>query len=187
MCRESRAARAAPGKAAAAWDRGCLRSSDTSCRDAIHIEQLQSCRLQSLHHNLCNALDKFVAEVVIGLAFAAQAHPIQGNGSRRLNNACAEMPAVRREEPRPAQHLARFDGLNGDSPALSSKHLQRNFALANDIKVRGRFVFVKDILPSFKADVRCASSNELHVARFKSFKEGMSCQDRFECLHQLNS
>src|SRR5215469_3996442 len=99
MCRGSRAARAAPGKAAAAWDRGWLRSSHTSGRDAIHIEQLQACRLQSLHHDLRNALDQFVAEVVIDLAFAAQAHPIQGNDPRRLNHPGIEMPAVGREEP----------------------------------------------------------------------------------------
>src|SRR5262249_36889867 len=123
----------------------------------------------------------------VDLAFAAQAYPVQGNGSRRLNHSRIEMPAVGWEEPRPAQHLSGFDGLNGDRPSLSSKRLQRHFTLANDIKVRGCFAFAENIRSGIKAHIRRAAGYQLHVAWFKPCKKGMLCQDGFQCLHRYCS
>src|SRR5260370_221888 len=82
--------------------------------NTIHVEPLTACSLQPFHHDLSNALDEFVAEIMGLSALGTQADAIEGDCPHRLNDTCAEMPAVRREKPGPAQYLACLDRLDSN-------------------------------------------------------------------------
>src|SRR5260370_31681479 len=95
----------------------------------MHVEELYACCLESLHHDLSNALHEFVAKIMVLFAFGTQARTIQGNCPYRLNDPCVEMPAVRREKPRTTPHPTRLPRLlNKRTPPLNNK-LKHHHAL----------------------------------------------------------
>src|SRR5271165_513141 len=81
---------------------------------AIKIHELRPRGLQPLQHHLPDAHGQFVTETVIRFSILTQ----DGRGeSHRFGGgmgACAEMPAIRREEPRPAERFAGSNRFNRD-------------------------------------------------------------------------
>ena len=73
---------------------------------AIDIEDLQPGRVQPLHQHRQESLHHLVAEIVVRLAFAAQAGGIDAGSARQLNRAGVEHPAVRRNQPGGADEVA---------------------------------------------------------------------------------
>jgi hypothetical protein len=63
--------------------------------DSINVEEL----LDLLYNDWSHSFHKLVAEIVVFFSFVTQVHSIHDNNLRRFNDPCAELPAVRREEP----------------------------------------------------------------------------------------
>ena len=98
----------------------------------IHVEELSSCRLEPLYNDLSYSFHKLIAKNVVFFGFVTQVHSIHDNDLRRFNYPCTELPAVRREEPRPAQDITSCNCLDSDLTTLSSKRLERDFAFVVD-------------------------------------------------------
>ena len=63
--------------------------------------------LEAVDHHRREAAHELVPEGVVGLALAAQAGAVEGHRAHVVDRAGVEVPDVRREEPRPADDLAR--------------------------------------------------------------------------------
>src|SRR3954452_22239887 len=92
------------------WATGTIgpaaRAASVSGDEAIHVEQPQPRRLQSLHDDLGEALHELVAESRVLLALAAQARAVERDGAHDAECAGVVDDAVRRDEPGPTEHVA---------------------------------------------------------------------------------
>jgi hypothetical protein len=113
--------------------------------------------------------------VVIRLALITQALPIEDNGPCRLNGPRIEMPAVRRDHPRPAQEVAFPRRLEYERTTVCARYFQRDPAAANEIELMGLFTLSEDELIHVEANVAGAVSQQLNVPWFASIQEGMVC------------
>src|SRR5215207_8281947 len=75
-------------------------------RVTIDVEQLEACGLQALLQRGRKATHQLIAELVIGVALAAQACTVERDETRRHGRASVEVPVVGREQPRPADDIA---------------------------------------------------------------------------------
>src|SRR5450759_1524954 len=73
---------------------------------AVDVEELKARRLQALGHRRGEAPHQLVAELVIGLALAAQANAVERHDGRRLGRPAIELPEIGLEQPRPAHDVA---------------------------------------------------------------------------------
>src|SRR5262249_54819211 len=75
-----------------------------------------------------------IAELVILLAFLTQPFAIEGNSSDRIHRSRVKLPAVRRQEPGPADHLA---GPHGLHDCLARNRARPDFDMAGLDQVEG--------------------------------------------------
>ena len=67
--------------------------------------------LQTLEHDVCEALHQGIAQIVVGLTFSAQALAIEDKGARQFEGLRIEVPAVGWKEPRPAEDVSRLNSI----------------------------------------------------------------------------
>jgi hypothetical protein len=121
-------------------------------------------------------LEKFVAEVVILLAFAPKAFAVKRQGSRGPLRPRAKVAAVRGEQPRPAQHVPRACRLYSGQAAMRDHDIHGHLTFANEVKLIGRVALAEDNLTFLEAHVAGASGDELDVPLFQGLEERV-CPD----------
>src|SRR5215212_5048721 len=102
---------------------------------AVYIEEPQPGGLEPLHDYVGEPLDEFVAQVMVIIAFSAEAPGIKSYGPGQVEGAPVEMPPVGREEPRPAEHVPFVEGFNGNWPAPRHEHFDSHFAAGDQVKL----------------------------------------------------
>ena len=90
------------------------------------VEEAEACPLEALDHHLGEPRHQVVAEARILLAFVAQASAVEGRRPDRSERLRVEVPAIGREEPGPAQHLATFERLDGHGAASGHEDVERH-------------------------------------------------------------
>ena len=80
----------------------------------LNLDELQPGRLQAVDQERGNLFHDGIAISLIRLAILAQARGWEGNGVGVLFGHRVEVPAIRREKPRPPQHLAGANALDRD-------------------------------------------------------------------------
>ena len=126
--------------------------------DFIDVDKLQPRCLQAFLDHARKPLQKRVAKVVIFVGFSAKAFTIQGDRSRQFVGLGGELPAVRRKEPRPTQHISFAKGLDDDGTAWRSVDLRGHLAVADEIALVGFPTLQEHELSGFKAHVGCSSN-----------------------------
>src|SRR5262245_32987038 len=91
---------------------------------AIEVQEPDPGPLEALDHHLGEAPHQLVAEDGIVLALPAQAGAVEPGRADDRERARVEVPAVRREQPRPAEHLARLERLDHDGAAAGNEQLE---------------------------------------------------------------
>src|SRR5690348_769493 len=99
--------------------RGCSGPAGDSATGAvaIAIEEPQPRPLQTFDHDLRDARDEFPPEQRVALARGPHRAGVECGHTHGDERARVEVPAVRREEPRPPDRLARLDRLDRDRAA----------------------------------------------------------------------
>src|SRR5258708_7928798 len=106
--------------------------------------------LQPLHQHLRHALGQFITKGWILLRLGAQTGAIKEYGLRPLQRARVEMPAIRREKPRPAQHVAGADGLDWRRDAVGVRGLESHRAVQDEVKPVRLVAFAENNLTRLK-------------------------------------
>src|SRR5581483_12382670 len=83
---------------------------------AIEVEEPEARPLQPLDQHLREPGGQVVAELRVVVALLPQAGAVEGGCADVRERARVEVAPVGAEEPRPADHLARLDGLDHDRP-----------------------------------------------------------------------
>src|SRR6478752_5487900 len=73
---------------------------------AIDVQEAEPRPAQALAEHLRKARHQVVAERGIGVELVAQAGGVELDGAHELERAAVEVPPVRREQPRPPDHVA---------------------------------------------------------------------------------
>ena len=81
---------------------------------AVGVEQLLSSSLQATDDHFGHALHQFITKIMVLVAILAQPGAVEKDGFDRLQRPRIKMPVIGRKEPRPAQHVAGADRLDGD-------------------------------------------------------------------------
>ena len=176
--RRMRAGRGTIGLAGAAIHPAASRSV------AVDVEELEPRRLQALLHDVREALQELVAEVVVGLALAAQALAVERDGARRLDRARVEHPVVGRDEPRPAEDVARAERLHDERRAPRRGDLERHPALAEEEELV-RLLARPEEEVRRRRSARCSRSRRAGSGGVGSrpWKNGCAGQDALKRLH----
>jgi len=119
---------------------------------SIEIQQLQARCLEALLEDVRESLEQLIAEMVIFLAFGSQALAIQGNGAGDLHGPAIKMPIIGRNQPRPTDDLSLCNRLNRERASFSAVNLQRDLAVADDIKLVGFITFTKEPMVRYFMD-----------------------------------
>src|SRR6516164_681432 len=99
---------------------GCDEASrrGASSVDFIKVQQLQSCRLQALFHDLSNPLVELITKITVAFGFLTETLPIQGNRSCGFDGSSVKTPTIGRNQPGPSQYFASSQGQNIDGAAF---------------------------------------------------------------------
>src|SRR3989338_5156890 len=124
-----------------------------SAADVIDIEELQAGGLQPLAEDLGEALEQLVAQFRILLAFRAQARGVELQGHGDLERARVELLAMRRDEPRPAQHLPGLQRLDHDRTGARHENLHPHLALPDGVKRLRLVALAKDVPSRIEPDI----------------------------------
>jgi hypothetical protein len=81
---------------------------------------------------------------VVLLTKIAQPGTVEKDGLDWRRRARVEAPVIRREEPRPAKHVARSNGLDEHTVAFSDFRFQFHAPAPDEIKPVGRIAFAKN-------------------------------------------
>ena len=112
----------------------------------------EACRVGAARAAPREAGHQLVAERRVRLALAAQAGAVELDRPDRRNGAGVEVPAVRREEPRPADDVAGFDGLDRERSPAGHVELERDPPSAQDVEDVRRLSFAEQGLAGVEAD-----------------------------------
>src|SRR5215472_13655335 len=84
----------------------------------VDVYELEPRRLQPLQHQVAEAPQQLVPQLVVDIALPAQARAVEGDRRDGLAGHGVEVPAVGREQPRPPQRVAGTQGLDDDPASL---------------------------------------------------------------------
>src|SRR5580765_5417400 len=98
---------------------------------AIDVEESKARPLEALDQHLREAAHQLVADGRVVLALLPQAPAVEGRGTHHRQGAGVEVPPVRSEEPRPAEHLSGFDGLDRHRTPRLREQLDRDTAVSD--------------------------------------------------------
>src|SRR5215831_19337299 len=162
-----------------------LSSAYRSIMRPINVQHLQPRGVQPLCDNRGDPLEQFVAEARVLVAFLAQAFSVERKRPRRLDRARVEAPFVRRDQPRPTQHIAGAQSQYRRRTASGREDFKRDPAIAYKVEMIGVFAFAKDHLPRLESRILRATGEKLNVARRQVAKERMLCQQWLKRFHQI--
>ena len=135
---------------------------------AIDIEELQPRRVQPLHQERQEALHHLVAEIVVRLAFAAQAGGVDADRARQLDGAGIERPAVRRDKPGGADEIAVAQSREDDRGACRARRFRAPPCRGGSGRIRRQARLREtSIRPACEAMVAGAAGDERTVLRRK--------------------
>src|SRR5512135_3608020 len=149
---------------------------------AIKIQELHAGRLEAGDHHLGEPLQELVAEGRVLLALRAQAGPVERQGPHRVEGARVEAGPVGRKEPRPAEHLAALDRLDGDRPLVGHEHLDRDPPLPDHVEPVGGRTLAEDELARLEDDVGDAPDHGVEVRAGQVLEEGVLAEDLLEAV-----
>ena len=101
----------------------------------IKIHEFRPRGLHPLQHHLPDAHGQVVTETLIRFGIMTQDTPGENRAFRGGMGASAEMPALRREEPRPAERFASANSLNRDQAFATHEHLQTDASVIDQVKI----------------------------------------------------
>ena len=139
--------------------------------------------MQALDHDRQEALHHLVAEIVIRIAFAAQAGRVDADGAGHLHGAGIEHPAIGRHEPGRADDLAGSQRLEDDRRLAGLDDFERHPAVADQEELVRRLAFVKQVGSRIEAVVAGAAGDEVGVRGGEAGEEGMLLDDAFKPFH----
>ena len=102
-----------------------------------------ACGLEAGHEDLGHAFEQFVAEIMIAVAFLAQAAAVEKNRLCWFVGHGVEVPVIRWEKPGPAQDVTRADGLDSQRGA-GAESFQADRPANDEVKTVGRFAGFHD-------------------------------------------
>ena len=123
----------------------------------VEVEELHPGHVEPLGHDLGEALEELVAELVVLLALRPEALAVERDGANELGRLPVEVPAVGRHEPRPAEDVARPDGLEDERPVRGREGLDGDRPLAHDVELVGVLPLLEEVRPRVPLDVRGAT------------------------------
>lgn len=86
-------------------------------------QELGAAGLQSLYDEAREVFEQFLAGVVVPVAFGSQTVAVEYQRTSGSRDARVEVPPIRREQPRPAQHVTVTHGLHGRESLLRRRHV----------------------------------------------------------------
>jgi len=84
----------------------------SSFQQSVPCRQLSTGSRQTATDHCQKVLEQVIAKFVVLLALPAQPFGIQCQSRNTVKGATVKLPLVRRQQPRPANHLPRRDGLD---------------------------------------------------------------------------
>src|SRR5664279_5347911 len=130
---------------------------------AIYVQEPHPRPLEPLDHHLCETGHQVVAETRVCFALAAQTGAVEARRPHERERAHVEVPAVRREEPRPADNVARLERLDRDGAAGRNERLQRDAAVPQHVEHVCRVAVADDQLVCAELHVRAATRDQRQV------------------------
>src|SRR6266542_866613 len=118
----------------------------------VQVEQPRPGALQALQDGLEEAERERVAQCRVRVGERLEPLCVQLDGGDLLSRDSAEVPAVRRHQPRPAQHVARTEGLHDDRPAPGHDRVQCDPAGPDQPAAASRLSLVEDPLAGGEGD-----------------------------------
>src|SRR5690349_11686315 len=110
---------------------------------------------------------------MVRLTFVAQWRSVYEKRLCRFQCPSAEMPKIRRKQPRPPHHVTGPERLNRNRTLVGGKRFQLHCSPLNEIKPVGRFAFAENNRPRLEVyPLRCILQ-ESPLMRFHIPKEGM--------------
>ena len=125
-----------------------------SARMAGRGDQPDPGRLQSLGDHARQPPGELVTERRIGLAAGPYRPPVELEGLDRARGHGAEGPPVRREQPRPAEHLAHADGVDLHPALPGHVQVERHVAGLDQPEPVGAAAVLEEPVPGRERDVR---------------------------------
>src|SRR5262249_55647064 len=151
----------------------------------VDVEQPEAGPLQPLHEDLREARHQGVAEGRVGLALAADAGAVKRGRAHRPERPPVEVPAERREEPRPADDLAGLDRLDRGRRAGRDEHLDGDDTVAHEVEVVCLLSLAKEDLVLVEVDVRPAAGDQRHVLGRERREERDIAQELLNRRHRI--
>src|SRR5581483_11820874 len=149
---------------------------------AIHVEESEVRPLQALHEHLRETPDDVEAEDGIRLALVAEARAVELRRTHGRERPGVEVGAIRREEPRPAEHLPCLDRLDHDLAARRHEVADGDRAVPDDVEgVRG-IALAQDRLALVEVDVAAAARDQRDSVVGHPGEEGNLRQDLVKLL-----
>ena len=111
----------------------------------------------------CKPPEHLVAEIVVRLGLRPEAFSVEPDSADIFHCTGREMPAVRRDQPRPSENLSGTDGLDANESSLACLDFVGNAAVPDEIESVSGFTLVEKKLAVFERNVRCTPDEQLHV------------------------
>src|SRR5512144_131653 len=126
---------------------------------SIEVDQLATSGCQSGRDHRREPLMQLIAERVVILHLAAEAGGIEADQSREFERAGVEAVAKWRNQPRPADQVARSQGLDDDRRAGRNGVCDRHSAMPDHIERLGGFTLAIDVITCVNRPVRRAADD----------------------------
>lgn len=101
----------------------------------------------------------------------------------RIDRHRAEVPAIRRIQPRPAERFTGANGLNRRHARARHEGLERDAPAVNEVEAVGFKALVKDLVADPEPLEGGAFFEQVEEARIDVLGERMRRDGRFECVH----
>src|SRR5579859_6457648 len=148
----------------------------------VDVEDLHAHRLKALDQHGHEALHHVVAEIVLGLAFPAEARGIHGDRTRELERLGVIGPAIGWDQPGDADDLALAEGLEGERAAPRRVDLQGEPTVPDQIELIRRLALVEEVLSRLEAHVLRAAHDDVEEVLLHLREERMLADDALESL-----
>src|SRR5208283_135535 len=149
----------------------------------IDIKQLQASGVEPGCNYVGKPFQHLVAEIVIFLAFRAQAIGVKNQSACRLQRSGVKVPVVWRRNPGPAKNLATTEGLYRGGASVLDHEFHGNEAFANEVELVGRIAFGEHNVLLGKRDVLGAPSDEVQMLVRQSVEKRMFLNHQLQCLN----
>src|SRR5207249_3039946 len=103
----------------------------------IGLQELEAGGVEALRRDLNDTAEQLVAQIVVLVSLAAQAFAVERDRAGRLRRMSVEPPSIGRNEPGPAQDVARSKDLDRHRRMAPGRNVDHYLALSNEIELVG--------------------------------------------------